>query len=60
MKTAKWIIKTIPGAMRLWRRYVQLTLRARSSEDVFTDIYVSNKWGGRESVSGPGSDLRSN
>jgi hypothetical protein len=43
-----------------------LTLRAahkyrayagRSAEDVFTDIHDHNRWGGRQSVSGQGSDL---
>ena len=33
--------------------------QARSVEDVFTEIYRTNGFGGSESVSGPGSDLAS-
>jgi len=39
-------------------RYVESRrLKAQSHEDLFSDIYKSNKWNGVESVSGQGSDL---
>ena len=31
-------------------------LRKKSTLDVFTDIYKTNAWGGKDSASGPGSD----
>lgn len=31
--------------------------RSRNTERVFTEIYLQNRWGGRDSVSGTGSDL---
>ena len=32
-------------------------LRYRRSETIFTNIYIKNKWGDMESISGPGSNL---
>jgi len=32
-------------------------LKSKSTEDVFTEIYRSNAWGGKDSVSGTGSDV---
>lgn len=31
-------------------------LKARAPSEIFSEIYRNNKWGGRQSVSGPGSD----
>jgi SAM-dependent methyltransferase len=40
---------------RMMRKYH--TYAGRSPEDVFTDIHDKNRWRGRQSVSGQGSDL---
>jgi len=53
MRKFKEIAKRIPGALFAYH----LALKLRSTEDIFTDIYVGNKFGGKDSVSGPGSDL---
>lgn len=52
----KAIAREIPGLAFLYHKCVALALRGRSAEDVFTDIFNGNKWGGRESTSGLGSD----
>lgn len=36
---------------------IGLFLRSQSTEKVFADIYAGKKWGGENSVSGPGSEL---
>jgi hypothetical protein len=48
--------KRIPGVPYLFQKYVALTLKSRPAEDVFTSYFTDNTWGGRESVSGQGSD----
>lgn len=48
----------IPSVHRALRtRYARYRLKTKSTEDAFTGIYRSNAWGGRDSVSGPGSDI---
>lgn len=48
------------GPVRTLKRKIFLGLRHHGTlEDVFTRIYARNHWGGSESRSGPGSDLRS-
>lgn len=60
MKLLRQIAKKIPLAVSLHRwwveRRVRRQLQAKSAENIFTDIHAGNSWGGRESVSGPGSD----
>jgi hypothetical protein len=58
MKELKEVVKRIPGVPVAYHEYVQLArkLRTLTRRGVFTDIYVGNKFGGKESVSGPGSD----
>lgn len=57
-KIAGWI-KRIPGSTTLYRGLMrqvrQQKLRGKSPEQVFSDIFRSNGWGGTESVSGRGS-----
>lgn len=36
---------------------LMMRLGGRNTKDVFTDIYRNNRWGNKESVSGPGSTL---
>lgn len=48
----------IPNVFRALRtRYARYRLKASSTEDAFTAIYRRNAFGGRDSVSGPGSDV---
>lgn len=58
----RYILKRVPGLRFAYRyahlKYASLALRKRPAEYVFTDICHRNKWGGKESVSGPGSGLR--
>src|SRR5260370_3904872 len=54
IKALGQLAKRIPGGPALGRA---LRNAFTSHERVFTRIYRENKWGGRESVSGPGSDL---
>jgi hypothetical protein len=60
IKTLKRIARKIPGISFVYHilcnRYAALQLKSKNTEDVFTDIYRENKWGGKYSVSGPGSD----
>jgi hypothetical protein len=53
----KEILKKIPFVAFLYYKCIALTLKWESAEAAFTEIFVGNKWGGRESVSGLGSDL---
>lgn len=48
--------KKVPAYHLLRDRYVAGRLKAKSAEDVFTEIYRKNTWHGRDSVSGTGSD----
>lgn len=41
----------------LRNRYARYRLRSKSTEEVFTELYRSNAWGGKCSVSGRGSDV---
>jgi hypothetical protein len=55
------LAKKIPGLQPIYHASAHLYRVARKRligrEGVFTDIYRGNKFGGHESVSGPGSDL---
>jgi len=44
----------VPPVYRALRQYL---LKIKTAEKVFTDIYKRNSWGGKHSVSGPGSDF---
>lgn len=54
MNNWKEPIKKIPGMTSV---YLWLKNRFVTTEHVFTDIFSGNKWGGKDSVSGSGSDL---
>jgi len=60
MRILKQIAKKIPGIPFVYHilhnKYIAFQLKSKGTEDVFTDIYQRNKWGGKYSVSGPGSD----
>ena len=52
-------IPLLPDVYRMLRRaYAYYRLNGRDAEDIFTDIFKKNKWGGKESVSGIGSELQ--
>jgi SAM-dependent methyltransferase len=61
MSNLRQIAKQLPGAQSLFQyarhKYQWLTLVGKPTEDVFTNIFQGNKWGGQASVSGRGSDL---
>lgn len=42
--------------VELIHKYVEFKLKFKSTENVFTDIFIGNEWGGHDSVSGRGSD----
>lgn len=50
------VAKRIPGVPYVFHKYLALTLKSRPAEDVFTSYFAGNTWGGKESVSGQGSD----
>lgn len=56
MGTLREIAKKIPVIPFVYRalrnRYARYQLKSKSTEDVFTEIYRSNAWGGKDSVSG--------
>jgi hypothetical protein len=43
---------------KLQKRSFRRKLNSRDTESVFTDIYKRNKWSGKESISGTGSDIK--
>jgi hypothetical protein len=51
------LAKKIPGAKQAYRALRAIARRTWSTEKVFSDIYHGNKFGGRLSVSGRGSEL---
>jgi hypothetical protein len=48
--------RQVPGLRWAYRKAYNLSLRLKSPEQVFTDIYRHNRWFGTDSVSGIGSD----
>lgn len=60
METLKKIAKKVPLLRSFYkgiiRKITRYRLERKSAEQVFTEIYKSNTWGGKNSVSGPGSD----
>lgn len=61
MPAVKQLIKKIPGSSYLYYTlkslYADFKLKSKSTEWIFTNIFERNKWEGRESISGAGSDL---
>ena len=61
MRRLKEIAKKMPILSALYRitgqRYAAYLLRRKDIDQVFSDIYRGNKWGGRDSFSGTGSDV---
>lgn len=49
--------KAIPWARFVYDQVVRLTLKNKSADAIFSEIFSGNKWGGNVSVSGLGSDL---
>ena len=60
MNRVKQLAKRIPGLVSLYRSLLKALearrLRRLSAEEVFTDIFRRNYWGGMTSISGTGSD----
>ncbi len=56
----KNFVRSIPGLERSYRSALHLyegwTLSGKSTAEVFSDIFRKNRWAGRDSVSGTGSD----
>lgn len=61
MQTLKSFFKKLPVIPSIYRalrhKYDRYQLSSRSSEDIFTEYYKNNAWGGKVSVSGRGSDF---
>jgi len=54
----KLFIKSrFPFLVSLWRQVRYFSLRRKPPKQVFTEIYRGNKWGDKDSFSGPGSNL---
>lgn len=49
------VISFVYRALR--RKHYRYQLKSKDKERVFTAIYRAKKWGGKDSVSGPGSDV---
>jgi hypothetical protein len=61
MGTLKQVAKKIPFILPVYRTlcngYTRYQLRSKNVEEIFTGIYENNAWGGKDSVSGTGSDV---
>ncbi len=61
MQYLKDILKGVPGMEAAYRfarhRYDSARLAGKAPDEVFSEIWSENKWGGTDSVSGRGSDL---
>lgn len=57
-KIIRSVKQQLPFLVPLLRTRRNHAPNSASPEDVFTDIYGTNKWGDKESVSGPGSNLQ--
>jgi len=61
MNTLKEIAKKLPIVPYVYRvlrnGYQSYRLKLQDTETVFTDIYRTNGWGGKDSISGSGSDV---
>lgn len=53
----QFIKNKFPGLWKTLKKTRQAVLNLRSTERVFTEIYVANAWGDESSRSGPGSNL---
>ena len=49
--------KRISGVRFAYDKCLRFMLKLRPAEAIFSSIFFGNKWGGKESVSGRGSDL---
>jgi len=62
MRIVKKIAKQIPGVRLVYRVLCDWSgryqMKSKSMEDLFTDIYRKNGFLGKDSVSGPGSDVQ--
>jgi len=47
----KWAVQTLRSVFNI------LSLKTKSTQRVFSDIYRNNSWGSAESISGPGSEV---
>ena len=65
LREAAKMIPVLPSVVRMVRKIcrtfhdwrISYHLKSKTTEQVFDDIYRSNGWAGRESVSGQGSDV---
>jgi hypothetical protein len=61
MRALRDIAKEIPVIPYMYRAlrnmYFRYQLKSRGTQGVFTETYRSNRFGGKDSVSGPGSDV---
>ena len=61
MRTLREIAKKVPVIPFIYNelriRYDGYKLKSKSMEDIFKEVCRNNAWGGKDSVSGPGSDV---
>ncbi len=61
MGTLKQVAKKVPFVHSFYRAlsnsFARHQLKSKNAENIFTEIYRNNAWGGDDSVSGTGSDL---
>ena len=53
----KETLKKLPGLYPMYKMLKGYHLKSKDTEQVFTDIYKTNKWRGKDSASGTGSDV---
>lgn len=62
MGSISTLVKRIPAIRHLYQTYSKLAtasrLKSMKTEQIFTEIYKHNGFGGKDSISGPGSDYR--
>ena len=61
MLSLRQLIKRVPGlgflCHYLHSKYAMSTVKGKSADVIFTEIFHGNKFGGTQSASGPGSDI---
>lgn len=57
MMQLKETLKKLPVLYPMYKMLKGYHLKWKNTEQVFTDIYKTNKWRGKDSVSGTGSDV---
>ena len=61
MEVFKQVAKKLPFVLSVYGALRKLLfhhqVKSKNAEDIFTEIFAGNEWGGNDSVSGTGSDI---